>query len=186
MDNLGLFTIFRILNDMRPRRILEFGLGQTSKLTQQYAAFPANRAAVLTVEHDQEWIDFFSREVHGYDLAVERHDLRNAEIGGAETVVYDGMERLLGGGYDFILVDGPKGQPRFSRAQILDFVRAGLPERFCVLLDDTERPGEQETLAAVGDILQQQSRPFLQKTYTGEKNSHTVICSPGLQFLTSL
>ncbi|MDR2865578.1 MAG: hypothetical protein LBV68_08220 [Spirochaetaceae bacterium] len=39
MDNAALFTLYRILNDMSPQNILEFGLGQSSKMIHQYAAF---------------------------------------------------------------------------------------------------------------------------------------------------
>ena len=60
MDNAALYTLFRILNEVKPVRILEFGLGQSSKLVHQYAHFSVGVSA-LTIEHDCNWIDFFCR-----------------------------------------------------------------------------------------------------------------------------
>ncbi|MCL2144784.1 MAG: glycosyltransferase [Endomicrobia bacterium] len=186
MDNLGLYTVFRILNDMKPQNILEFGLGQSSKLVHQYVVFGDNNAKAVTVEHDRQWIEFFENEVFGYKINIEAHDSAKAEINGAETLTYAGLKDLCKQKFDFILVDGPFGQKRYSRPQILDFVKAGLPERFCILIDDTEREGEKETLYMLLEILKEQKRECLTKSYTGEKNSHSVICSPDLKFLTSL
>ena len=53
-----LYTLYRVLNDMKPKNILEFGLGQSSKMIHQYANFYQN-ANAITCEHDSEWINFF-------------------------------------------------------------------------------------------------------------------------------
>ena len=53
-----LYVLYRILDEARPTFILELGLGQSTKLTAQYAASnPASQHIV--VEHDPEWIAAF-------------------------------------------------------------------------------------------------------------------------------
>jgi hypothetical protein len=186
MDNAGLFTIFRILNDMKPKNILEFGLGQSSKLIHQYADYNKNTVKALTIEHDQQWIDFFINETDGYTLSIERHDIKKIDIDDTQTLSYSRLKELIKQKFDFIIVDGPHGSKRLSRSQILEFVKAGMPDRFCIIIDDTEREGEQETIKQLTEILTKDDRKFLVKEYAGEKNKHSLICSPDLIFLTSL
>ena len=188
MDNAGLFSVFRVLNNMRPKNILEFGLGQSSKLVHQYAHHAAHHAKAKTIEHDQEWMDFFLMEISGYDVNIEKHDIAEIEIDeGKKTLTYTNLDNLLMEKYDFILVDGPLGYEKFpARPQILDFVQNGMPEKFCILVDDVERNGEKETVNRIQQILNEQKREFLIREYVGEKNRHAIICSPDLRFLTTL
>ncbi|MDR2865579.1 MAG: hypothetical protein LBV68_08225 [Spirochaetaceae bacterium] len=93
---------------------------------------------------------------------------------------------MLSTQYDFIVVDGPFGYPRYARPQIIDIVKAGMPKRFCILFDDSERIGEQDTIKVVCKILANNNTGYLIRDYVGEKNQHTIICSPDLKFLTSL
>lgn len=56
-----LYAVYRILNTVKPKKILELGLGQSTKLLSQYAK--ANKEVKhIVVEHDQEWIDFYKKE----------------------------------------------------------------------------------------------------------------------------
>ena len=59
-----LYTLYRILNEMRPKQILEIGLGQSTKLTGQYADY--FDAKHLVVEHDLEWTKFFCKSWKKY------------------------------------------------------------------------------------------------------------------------
>ena len=58
MDNSALYTLFIIINNMRPKSILEFGLGKSLFMIHQYDEFYED-VKQLTVEHDNEWIYFF-------------------------------------------------------------------------------------------------------------------------------
>ena len=56
-----LYVLYRILDEAKPRRILELGLGQSTKMISQYAlSDPAVEHTV--VEHDPVWIDFFKKQ----------------------------------------------------------------------------------------------------------------------------
>jgi len=186
MDNAALYTLYRVLNDAQPQKILEFGLGQSSKMVHQFAVFQGNCQA-LTVEHDAEWIDFFTKGVSvNVKLNIERHDTVLTIYNGKETLTYKGLETLKNALYDFIIVDGPFGSGHYSRSQIIEMAKTSLAEKFVIFIDDTERNGEKETIQEIRKVFTDKNINYCIKEYNGEKNNHTVICSVGLKFLTSL
>lgn len=186
MDNAALYTLCRILNNMKPKNILEFGLGQSSFMIHQYANFYEDVSA-LTIEHDKEWITFFmngiQKDIH---ISTKQYDKEFVKYKEFETLTYKNMNELQGEVYDFFVVDGPFGSEHYSRSQIIDFVQENLPERFCILIDDSERNGEKETIEEVCKIFTNQKIEYYVVNYPGEKKEHTVICSNNLKFLTSL
>ena len=56
-----LYVLYRILNEVKPKSILELGLGQSTKMITQYAAAYED-VKHYVVEHDDEWIHFFERD----------------------------------------------------------------------------------------------------------------------------
>jgi len=187
MDNVALYTLFRIITHMKPKNVLEFGLGQSSLMIHQYAAFYENVQA-LTIEHDSEWISFFCNGIPEYiKMSIKQVDVECIEYSGFETLTYKNVETLKDGcWYDFFIVDGPFGSDHYSRSQIIEMVNENLPERFCILIDDSNRIGEEETIKELCKILTNQKREYHIINYHGEKTMHTVICSSDLKFLTSL
>jgi hypothetical protein len=186
MDNAALYTLFRILNDVKPKRILEFGLGQSSKMVHQYAAFSEDVTA-LTIEHDNNWIRFFCNEIpQNVNVTIKQFDTETVKFNGFETLSYKNINQFIGDEYDLIIVDGPFGSRHYSRSQIIDIVKNGLPEQFCIFMDDTERDGEKETIGILCKILQSMDVKYLIKDYNGEEKHHTIICSNNLKFLISL
>ena len=196
-------TLYNVLSAMQPRNILEFGLGQSSKLVHQYAThFGAN---ALTCENSDDWISFFFKSENpttmpvrpsmsadspvvvdsslGYPVNIRRLPLAKIKIRGILTTSYQDIETVFADQrFDFILVDGPYGEERFSRPQIITLAEHNLANRFCILVDDSQRPGEQETIAEVESVLRRQNIPFVAATHAFSK-SHTLILSPSLHFL---
>jgi hypothetical protein len=190
MDALALHNLFRILNDVRPKNILEFGLGQSSKLVYQYAG--CREAKALTIEHDQGWIDYSLAHIgNNYPVNVRQFDLETIKINNKKTLTYKGIKEFAGGepraeGYDLIIVDAPIGsRMHFSRTQILEFVPESLAKVFCIFVHDTNRRGEKRTLNLLYKKLERNGIPFLRREYKGVRN-HTVVCSPDWNFLTSM
>lgn len=50
----ALYILFRTLEESRPQRILEFGLGESTRMTGQYAAHFAG-VELTVVEQNEEW-----------------------------------------------------------------------------------------------------------------------------------
>ena len=49
------YTVFRVLNEFKPKNILELGLGQSTRLIGQYIKTHENCNHDI-IEHDAEWI----------------------------------------------------------------------------------------------------------------------------------
>lgn len=185
VDYALLYTLYRTLTAMKPTKIVEFGLGQSSKMIHQYANFYKIKA--ITIEHDQLWIDFFCSGLEGnYDINIQMLDLSIIEYNGFETLTYKNFQSFVSDEkFELILVDAPFGSKRYSRSQIIDMAHNNLSQSFCIIIDDTERQGEKDTIAEVCKVLDEKKIKYYSTTYTTIK-SHTVICSENLRFLTTL
>ena len=180
-----LYTLYRALGSMKPRSVAEFGLGQSSKMVHQYAAY--FHADAVTYEHDAEWVKFFNEGREGaYDVQVQLVDLETIRYKDFETITYKDMDKVLSGKvFDFVLVDGPFGSDHYSRSEVLDVVKGHLAESFCIIMDDTDRIGERETAQEIMDELTRQGIAYCSTEYKASK-IHTLICSADRKFLTTL
>lgn len=180
-----LLTLFRIFEHHKFTNLLEFGLGQTSRMVHQYAAF--HNVPAITVEHDTEWIEFTRKDTHNaYPINVKVLPLEMVDYNGYKTRTYQGVKSAFENQkFDFILVDGPFGSEHYSRSQIIRLAKSNLAETFCIIIDDCNRIGEQETVAEVEKELKSRSIKYAINKYYG-LSDYVVICSENLKFLTSL
>ena len=72
-----------------------------------------------------------------------------------------------------------------SRVDVLGIIQECLDDNFTIFIDDTDRLGEQNTVAEIHRKLDENGIPCHDGWYNGLKNS-TVICSAGLGFLTTM
>ena len=181
-----LYTLFRVLNGVHPQNIIEFGLGQSSKLIHQYCNFYKDATAV-TYEHDKKWIDFFNKDKCGeYKINIYITALQEIEYKGEKTLSYkDNCDELKGQKFDLIMIDAPFGSPHYSRSQILNIIPDCLNDSFCIIMDDYNRKGEQETIVELQNILQLKGIKTLKRVYQSSKE-HCLICSEDLKFLITL
>lgn len=181
-----LYTLYRVLNDMKPKNIIEFGLGQSSKMLHQYAAYHDD-TRVITCEHNSDWTRFFQAEVVGkYPINIKLLELTTRIYNGIETLVYKNLSEVCKGEtYDLILVDGPFGSEHYSRSQLIDMVQDNLAGHFCIIMDDSERAGEQETISEIKIILDTKHISYSFVRYAASKQ-HYLICSKDLEFLTTM
>lgn len=183
-----LYVLYRILNEFHPSNILDLGLGQSSWMIAQYAASDDSVSHTI-VEHDQNWIDFF---VEGHQLPENTKiiQLDLAFTNYKETVVreYGGFfETFVGKKFDLISIDGPLGadMPIYARIDILKMIPDILPDDFIILIDDSQRSGEKNTIEDMKNVLIKNDIPFAVGVYSGNKEI-TIICSEHLHFLTSM
>lgn len=180
-----LLTLFRIFEHHKFTNLLEFGLGQTSRMVHQYAAF--HNVPAITVEHDDEWIEFTRKDTHNaYPINVKVLPLEMVDYNGYKTRTYQGVKTTFKNQkFDFILVDGPFGSEHYSRSQIIQLAENNLAETFCIIIDDCNRIGEQETVAEVESVLKKINVKYAINKYQG-LSDYVVICSDNLTFLTSM
>jgi hypothetical protein len=181
------YVLFRILNDVKPKNILEFGLGQSSNMFYSYAAY-FSQVRVTTLEHDKEWLEFFKND-KTFPPNTKIKMVENVKIlhKGFETLT---IKNILGqiddNKYDLILVDAPFGSKRYSRSQVLSLVPNYFDtSNFCILIDDYQRLGEKDTCKDLEDLFEKNGIIFCKGIYSGMKE-FVIYCSRNLKFLTTL
>ena len=107
----------------------------------------------------------------------------------AEAVrVFRGFEeQFKGQKFDFISIDAPLGgdMKQYARIDVLKMLPDCLADSFIIMIDDTERSGETNTVNAMKEQLKQSDIAFATGKYSGRKDC-TVICSVDLKFVCSM
>ncbi len=183
-----LYVLYRILNEIHPKNILDLGLGQSSWMIAQYAA-SMNTVSHIVVEHDPNWISFFVKD-HQLSENTKIIQLDWNYTNYKETIVreYGGFsDTFTGQKFDLISIDGPLGgdMPIYARIDVLKMLPDILSDDFIILIDDSHRSGERNTILDMKIILKEHDIPFAEGIYSGAKDM-TVICAEHLHFLTSM
>ena len=159
-----IYLLFRILDKMEPQNILEFGLGQTTKLTTQYIAHMNPGAYLNVCEHSFDWIKIYQPELPKHDhIRINHLDLEYFEYRRKRNDKYAGLLELVGDQkFDLIIVDGPVGGGKnLPRSNVVDLIGHGnLAEDFVIIFDDAEREGEKNTIRMTQAALKMQSIEF--------------------------
>lgn len=184
-----LYILFRVLNEAKPTNILEFGLGESTKVFNAYKESVKPEACCVTVEHDQTWIDQKLRTEGLQHVQLVKADLGEIEVNSQTTLGYSNLTESLGRmdkKFNLVLVDGPFGSDAYSRPDILDIIKADLLDTsFVIIMDDFERAGERQTVDLIKQLLTDKEIPHCVGEYSGDKGQ-VLITVPELQFLTSL
>lgn len=184
-----LYAVYRILNTVKPQKILELGLGQSTKLLSQYAK--ANKEVKhIVVEHDQEWIDFYKKENEVAEnteiLKIER-EYRKYKNDDKVLAFKEFKENLKGQKFDFISIDAPLGANAkiYARVDVLEILPECLEKDFVMVIDDYNRKGEKNTVNEIENILKEYKISYCKGIYYGEKEC-MVISSEKLKFVCSM
>jgi len=154
--NYGLlYLILRIVTELPVRRVLEFGCGQSTLLLDDLARRRA--LDIASIEHDPVWAARIQGRV---THPVSQAPLVGRIVHGAACQCYDLALAGMRGPVDLLIVDGPPGQPRRSRWGVLEYVDALLQQNFVIIFDDAHRKGEQDTIAAVLELLEARKVEF--------------------------
>ncbi len=185
----ALYILYRILNEMKPKAILELGLGQSTRMISQYTGHYKG-IKHLVVEHDEDWIQFFKKDfklnsnTHIKILGREFIDFKEAK----NVRVFSGFqEEFSNDSFDFIMIDAPLGgdMKDYARIDVLRCMPQILNKSFIILIDDFNRIGEQNTVKAMENLLKDTKISYKTGVYSGVKDT-LVICSEDNKFFTSL
>lgn len=183
-----LYVMYRVLDSVKPKKILELGLGQTTRMISQYSGF--YHADHQVVEHDPKWIEFFTitYEVPDNVKFVNLDTIVDKYLEDEDVIMYQGFEeRFRGQRFDFICIDAPLGGKavKYARIDILKILPECLESDFVLLFDDTEKIGETNTINLLQKTLKENGIKYVMKRYDGRKSS-TIITTKKYSFLTSL
>lgn len=166
-----LYVLVRILMDYKPSRILEMGLGESTKLISTFYFNQEINLKHHVMEHDITWLNFFkekNKTSPGTEFLLCPLGLR--EMGRASYHSYGDFTSRILPKYDFYVVDGPFGSDHFSRYDIVtatDSLEKG--DEFIILLDDYNRPGEVETGQALIKQFRDREITIHTNIYQGSK-----------------
>lgn len=156
-----IYMLYRILDNTKPQHILEMGMGQTSRLTSQYVAYCNPNATLDIIENDAGWIATYQPQLaQNEHIKVHQRDLEFFTCDKVECRKYKDLNEIVGNTkYDLIIVDGPFGATQtLPRSNVLDLIKShNLAADFIIIFDDTERKGEQNTVAQAIKLLQEQN-----------------------------
>ena len=182
-----LYVLYRLLDEVKPKNILEFGLGQSSRMLNQYTNY-CNDVDLTTLEHDESWIALYKKK---YELSPNSKILlvENIKINfnGFETLSIKNLQNVVQNKkFDLILLDAPFGSERYSRSQILSLIPNNVDKNhFCIIIDDYHRNGEKETCQELEYLFLKFDIKFNRSVYKGDKD-FMLYCSNDLNFLLTL
>lgn len=182
-----LYVLYRILDSLKPAAIIEFGLGQSTNMLHRYAA-SFSHASIKTFEHNTDWIAFFRQNMKiPSNAEIIQVESFRTKYKGSSTVSIRGHEEVINGRkYTLIILDAPSTSKRYARPQILPMIPDNIDkDNFCILIDDYNRHGEQETCDEMEKLFKMHDIAYCKTIYSGIKD-FALYCSPGLVFLTTL
>ena len=180
-----LYILLIILDKIQPENILEFGLGQTTKLTTQYAKFKNPNCFLQTIDHDENWINAMIAELPvSENINIIKRDLETFTLNNTKNDKYHNLQEVTKDTkYDLILIDGPFGFNRtYPRTNILDLIPQNLAQDFVIILDDAERDGEQNTAKLIFEKLDESNVKY-SNFYQHASKSQLIITSDKYKFI---
>ncbi len=180
-----LYILLIILDKIQPENILEFGLGQTTKLTTQYAKFKNPNCFLQTIDHDENWINAMIAELPvSENINIIKRDLETFTLNNTKNDKYHNLQEVTKDTkYDLIIIDGPFGFNRtYPRTNILDLIPQNLAQDFVIILDDAERDGEQNTAKLIFEKLDENNIKY-SKFYQHASKSQLIITSDKYKFI---
>jgi hypothetical protein len=166
------YILTRILADYQPKRIIEFGLGESSKLISTFVENELINSTHLIIEQSAEWIEKFnSRFSISPNTNIKHLPLTEKIVKQFPVNCYEGIETCIKDSFDLYIVDGPFGSDHYSRYDICVLAENFKPNAdFIIIIDDFNRQGEKETATSLIDILNKKGIKIYTGSYSGNKS----------------
>lgn len=179
------YLLHRVLKDFKPNNVLDLGLGESSKFISTYIENYLPETNHTIGEHNDDWIAFVQKNFNlSPNSKIEKLELEKKTINNFEVNAFKNFTNKFNHFYDLIVIDAPFGSPRFSRYDIISYIeKTKFDKDFVIILDDTNRKGEQDTLEIIIEKLKQQRPDVFFSNYVGAKTC-TIITN--VKFLLSM
>lgn len=181
-----IYVLTRVLDSINPQKILDLGLGVSSTIISCF--FKYHKIGVHDiVEQDKEWAEFYqSKNILSSNSNVHILECIEKEYTNGTRFIYkDFKKQFIGRKYSLISIDGPWGSDHHSRRDIINLLPDILENEFVIIMDDTNRIGEKETVKEIINVLKSYKINVCEGYYPGITGC-TVICSECHKFLCSL
>jgi hypothetical protein len=129
------------------------GLWESTKFISTYANNYLPNSSHVVIEQSQEWLDSFNGRFKLADNTEVKVCPIVKKINGFEMNSYERFDVKITQNFKLYIVDGPFGSIHCSRYDILSLVKNSEKNHdFIVILDDSNRQGELDTL---NDIIEE-------------------------------
>ena len=184
-----LYVMYRVLNETRPKRILELGLGQSTRMIAQYAA-AFQDVEHIVVEQDKTWTEFFAQNtsLSPRTKIVHLPVVETNYLDDDRTLVYQDFEKLCEGKkFDLVSSDGPAHSQshKYRRVELVKLIPDHLADSFCIILDDFNVQECKNMWKVAKDTFSQMNIPYSEGIYHGDK-AVSIFTSVDQKFLCSM
>lgn len=184
-----LYVMYRVLNETRPKRILELGLGQSTRMIAQYAA-AFQDVEHIVVEQDKTWTEFFAQNtsLSPRTKIVHLPVVETNYLDDDRTLVYQDFEELCEGKkFDLVSSDGPAHSQshKYRRVELVKLIPDHLADSFCIILDDFNVQECKNMWKVAKDTFSQMNIPYSEGIYHGDK-AVSIFTSVDQKFLCSM
>lgn len=170
------YVLNRILKDYKPKSILEFGLGESTKFIMAYLNNELSTTNHTVIEQDENWADIFAKNnILSENTNIVVCPLQKGFVYGFETNFYLKLNSMFDYFFDLYIIDGPFGSKRFSRYDIV-YLANKFPSNheFIILFDDFNRVGEKDTVSDLLKVLQKKDIKIYCSEYSGVKSLYVI------------
>lgn len=181
------YVLNRILNDFKPKSILEFGLGESTKFISTYIENYLVECNHQIIEQDENWKELFNKQFKlGKKSNINISPIQTKKIRGHLVQTYGKINLNNMSNYELFVIDGPIRSKHYSRYDIMGIAKNFTPlHQFIILFDDYNRKGEKETINDLLNLLKNKEIEFYKRCYTGNKDV-LVIATKNYKYATSL
>ena len=170
------YVLNRILSDFKPEKILEFGLGESSKFVSTFLENELLNTNHQIIEQDIKWFDSFKDK---FQLSTRSKvaicPLYKRNILDYEVNSYKGLKEVVKQNSDLYIVDGPFGSQHYSRYDIVELATSFTKnDEFIILIDDYQRIGEKETVQELLRLFKEKDIIIYFGEYSGNKSVYVL------------
>jgi len=179
------YILSRILIDYKPTKILEFGLGESSKFVSSMIDNELKDSTHIIIEHSYDWIIAFNTRFKlAANSKIKTHEITSQKFNDFECLTYKNLVEYSDKIMDLYLVDGISSD-RYSRFYILDLlVNVKSTDEFIIIIDDYERVGEKDTANELINFFEAKKINIHKGVYSGSKGQ-LVIATEKYKFSVS-
>jgi hypothetical protein len=169
-----LYILMSILSGKAVSKLLEIGVGKSTRLLVQYARSFDKELTLL--DDDEFWLHEVATEsdiVTVVHAKLVRTDVQNKIIQWYDC-------KLPPNRFDFLLIDGPMAYAsfnRYNRLGILKWMPDIMEQEFIIIVDDSNRIGESLLVKYLMNIFEAEGISVRKRDIVGG-NSQTIIATP--------
>jgi hypothetical protein len=171
-----LYLLVRILQLYKPEKIIEFGLGESSKLISKFIENELYNSKHLILEENREWTEnFISMFTLSHNSNIIHLDPVKKKIKGFNVNCYKDIKEKINETFDLYIIDGPTALRHYSRYDICRLAERLTPEdEFIIIMDDYNRKSEKRSVRDLLRILKKRNITFHTWEYDGSKSQFLI------------